>query len=121
MSTTDVAEKYYSLFKENKMQEIIQELYSPMIVSIEPENNLGLPVQTEGIENYGQKQGLFFSQIEQVFGGSIEKPLVANNHFTVLTTSDVQFKGVGRIQRNEISVFEVKDGKIVKEQFFYNA
>lgn len=32
---------------------------------------------------------------------------------------DVTLKGMGRRQMDEIAVYEVKDGKIVKEQFFY--
>jgi limonene-1,2-epoxide hydrolase len=32
---------------------------------------------------------------------------------------DVTMKGPGRVQMDEIAVYEVKDGKIVKEQFFY--
>jgi limonene-1,2-epoxide hydrolase len=32
---------------------------------------------------------------------------------------DVTFKGKPRMQLDEVAVFEVKDGKIVLEQFFY--
>jgi hypothetical protein len=32
---------------------------------------------------------------------------------------DVTMKGQGRSKMDEIAVYEVKDGKIVKEQFFY--
>jgi limonene-1,2-epoxide hydrolase len=32
---------------------------------------------------------------------------------------DVTMKGAGRINMEEIAVYEVKDGKIVKEQFFF--
>jgi hypothetical protein len=28
-------------------------------------------------------------------------------------------KGMGRLNMDEIAVYEVKDGQIVKEQFFY--
>jgi hypothetical protein len=28
-------------------------------------------------------------------------------------------KGMGRVKMDEIAVYEVKDGKIVKEQFFF--
>jgi hypothetical protein len=31
----------------------------------------------------------------------------------------VTVKGQGRMKMDEIAVYEVKDGKIVKEQFFY--
>jgi hypothetical protein len=34
---------------------------------------------------------------------------------------DATFKGGGRTKMDEICVYEVKDGKIVKEQFFYPA
>lgn len=119
MSTKDIAERYYTLFKAQQLEVIIQELYSPDIVSIEPENDLGLPRLTEGIEAYGKKQEAFFFQIEQVFGGSIEKPLVSKGFFTVRTTSDVKWKGKERMRRDEISVFKIKDGKISKEHFYY--
>jgi hypothetical protein len=32
---------------------------------------------------------------------------------------DCTMKGMGRQKLEEIAVYEVKDGKIVKEQFFY--
>jgi hypothetical protein len=32
---------------------------------------------------------------------------------------DETFKGMGRNKMDEIAVYEVRDGKIVKEQFFY--
>lgn len=32
---------------------------------------------------------------------------------------DVTLKGMGRMKMDEVPVNEVKDGKIVKEQFFY--
>jgi hypothetical protein len=31
----------------------------------------------------------------------------------------VTMKGSGRMKMDEIALYEVKDGKIVKEQFFY--
>jgi ketosteroid isomerase-like protein len=33
---------------------------------------------------------------------------------------DVTYKEGGRMPMNEIAVYEVKDGKIAAEQFFYN-
>jgi ketosteroid isomerase-like protein len=32
---------------------------------------------------------------------------------------DVTMKGFGRMNMDEVCVFEVKDGKIVSEQFFF--
>jgi len=52
-------------------------------------------------------------------GGYSNEPIVAGNHFAVLMGMDVTMKGAGRMKMDEIAVYEVKDGKIVKEQFFY--
>jgi hypothetical protein len=32
---------------------------------------------------------------------------------------NVTIKGQGRMQMDEVAVYEVRDGKIMKEQFFY--
>ncbi|HZI23909.1 MAG TPA: SnoaL-like domain-containing protein, partial [Chryseolinea sp.] len=40
-------------------------------------------------------------------------------HFTVGREMDITVAGHGRIQINEIMLYEVKDGQIVLEQFFY--
>jgi ketosteroid isomerase-like protein len=32
---------------------------------------------------------------------------------------EVTMKGAGRVKMDEVAVYEVRDGKIVKEQFFF--
>jgi len=44
---------------------------------------------------------------------------VAGNYISVAMGMDVTMKGMGRMNMDEIALYEVKDGKIVKEQFFY--
>jgi hypothetical protein len=45
--------------------------------------------------------------------------LVAGSYFSVGRHADITVQGLGRIQTDEIMLYEVKDGKIVMEQFFY--
>ncbi len=52
-------------------------------------------------------------------GGYCSEPVVGGNHFSVAMGMDVTMKGGERMQMDEIAVYEVKDGKIVKEQFFF--
>ena len=47
------------------------------------------------------------------------EPLVGGNHISLAMGMDVSMKGMGRMKMDEVVVYEVKDGKIVKEQFFY--
>ena len=57
--------------------------------------------------------------VVEFHGGEISEPLIADNHFTAKMSFDVTFKDRGRQQMEEVCVFEVNDGKIVNEQFFY--
>ena len=52
-------------------------------------------------------------------GGYSTDPVIAGNHFSVAMGMDVTMKGMGRIKMDEIAVYEVKEGKIIKEQFFF--
>ena len=61
----------------------------------------------------------FVNRIEAVHKLQTTQPIVAGNHFAVGREMDITVKGFGRIQIDEIMLYEVKDGQIVQEQFFY--
>jgi len=49
----------------------------------------------------------------------ISEPVVMGNHFTITMENDVTFKERGRMEIQETCVYEVSNGKIVREQFFF--
>ena len=57
--------------------------------------------------------------VEEMHGGFCSEPVVGGNFFSVAMGMDVTMKGQPRMKLDEIAVFEVKEGKIVKEQFFF--
>ncbi len=57
--------------------------------------------------------------VEEMHDGYSTDPVVAGNFFSVAMGLDATMKGMGRMRMDEIAVYEVKDGKIVKEQFFF--
>ena len=118
MTTKDVANRLYELFKENKWMEAQEELFSENAVSIEPAHSPGLQ-SVEGLANIKQKGKDFNAMVEEVHGGWASEPIVAGNFISVAMGMDVTMKGQGRMNMDEIALYEVKDGKIVKEQFFY--
>ena len=61
----------------------------------------------------------FNNMVEEMHGGYCSKPVVGGNFFSVAMGIDATYKGMGRMNMDEICVYEVKDGKIVKEQFFF--
>ena len=57
--------------------------------------------------------------IEEMHGGYTNTPIVAGNFFACTMGMDITVKGQTRMSMNEVAVYEVKEGKIVHEQFFY--
>ena len=73
----------------------------------------------KGKDAIKKKGDQFNEMIEEVHGGYAGEPIVAGNHIALAMGIDATYKGMGRQKMDEIVVYEVKDGKIVKEQFFY--
>lgn len=118
MTTQEVANRFNELSQTGQWELIQSELYAENAVSIEPEHSQGLKT-AEGLDAIKQKGKQFGEMVEQMHGGYSNKPEVAGNHFAVAMGMDVTMKEMGRMKMDEIAVYEVKDGKIVKEQFFY--
>jgi ketosteroid isomerase-like protein len=118
MTTKEVANRFYELSQQGDWAKIQEELYADNAVSIEPQHSPGLKT-VEGKEAIKKKGEEFQEMTEAVHGGYSSEPLVAGNFFSVGMGMDVTMKGMGRMNMDEIAVYEVKDGKIVKEQFFY--
>jgi hypothetical protein len=118
MTTQEVADHLYELLNIGKWDQAQEELFADNAVSIEPQHVQGLPSVT-GLDAIKKKGKMWQEMVEETHGGYVSKPLVAGNHFAVGMGMDVTMKGKGRSKMDEIAVYEVKDGKIVKEQFFF--
>ena len=119
MSTEKIAQQYVNWSREGKNFDIIDQLYADDIVSQEMPNWPGQTV-TEGIKSVMEKNENWMANVQEFHSGKVSDPIVAGNHFSVTLDYDVTFKDSGRHKMEEIAVFEVKDGKIVREQFFYD-
>lgn len=120
MTTQEVADRFYELAAENKFDTIQNELYADNAVSIEPPNAAEQGLQNaSGLDAIKKKGDAFNEMVEEMHGGYTSEPVVGGNFFSVAMGMDVTMKGAGRISMDEIAVYEVKDGKIVKEQFFF--
>ena len=117
MTTQEVADRFYELSQQNGYEHIQTELYSKDAKSIEPNGELFK--NAEGLDAIMAKGKQFNEMIEAVHDGYCSKPLVAGNFFTCTMGMDVTLKGQPRMKMDEVAVYEVKDGKIVLEQFFF--
>ncbi|HEV7780548.1 MAG TPA: nuclear transport factor 2 family protein [Chitinophagaceae bacterium] len=120
ITTKEVANRFNELAQTGRWDLIQGELFADNAVSIEPEKAHAMGMNdADGIEAIRKKGEVFNTMVEEMHGGYSTEPVVAGNHFSVAMGMDVTFKGAGRMNMDEIAVYEVKDGKIVKEQFFY--
>ena len=120
MTTEQVANRFFELSKEGKFDVILNELYSNDCVSIEPDHGVeeGL-TNANGLDEIKLKGQKFNESIEAMHGGYTGEPIIGGTHFSLTMGMDVTMKGRDREKMDEIYVYEVKKGKIVKEQFFY--
>lgn len=118
MTTQEVANRLVELCRTGQHEQAVAELYSPDIVSVEP---IGAPNQhLEGLEAIAEKGKQFEASLERVNTSVISDPLVAENFFSCSMLMNVRFKGSPvDVDMDEICVYHVQDGKIIKEQFFY--
>src|SRR5574337_75021 len=121
MNTEAVAKRLVELCRKGEHEQAQRELYAPDAVSIEmPGAPAGALGDTQGLEAIYEKGRQFAAMVEAVHASSVSEPVVAGNWFSVSMAMDVTFRGRGRVQMTEICVYQVRDGKVVREQFFYD-
>ena len=118
LTTLEVAARFNELAQQEKWFEIQDEFFADNVRSIDPPNSPYFGY-AEGKSSVRKKGEDFVKRIEAVHKVYTSEPLVSGNHFAVGREKDITVKGHGRIQINQIMLYEVKDGQIVLEQFFY--
>jgi len=118
MTTQEVANRFHELSQSGQWDKIQDELFAENAASIEPPQAQGMQ-SVEGLAAIKEKGKQFGEMVEEMHGGYTSAPVVGGRFFSVAMGMDCTMKGMGRQKMDEIAVYEVKDGKIVKEQFFY--
>jgi len=118
LTTREVAARFQELARQEKWFEIQDEFFAENVRSIDPSHSpyFGYAEGKAAVRKKGED---FVSRIEAVHGASTTEPLVTGNHFSVGREIDITVRPHGRIQISQIMLYEVKDGQIISEQFFY--
>ena len=114
----EVVARFNELAQQEKWFEIQDEFFAENVKSIDPPNSPYFGY-AEGTANVRKKGEDFVKRIEAVYKHYTTEPVVAGNHFAVGREVDITVQGFGRIQINQVMLYEVRDGEIVLEQFFY--
>lgn len=118
LTTQQVASRFSELAKQEKWFDIQDELFSDDVKSIDPPGSsyFGYAEGKAAVRKKGEE---WVKRIEEFHGAYTTQPVVAGNHFAVGRGVDITVQGFGRIKLDEIMLYEVRDGQIISEQFFY--
>lgn len=118
LTTAEIAARFNELAKQEKWFDIQEEFFSDDVKSIDPPNSpyMGYAEGKTAVRKKGED---FVKRIREVHRLYTSEPIVSANHFAVVREKDLTVEGFGRILINEIMLYEVRDGKIISEQFFY--
>ena len=120
MNTTEVGRKLVALCKEGKNDEVMKTLYARDIVSVEAGGPPGQDREAKGIEAVEAK-GKQWEAGHEIHSAQTEGPFPHGDRFAVVFRYDITQKATGkRIKMDEVALYTVRDGKIVREEFFYD-
>lgn len=121
MTTREIATRLVALCREHQNMEAVRALYSDDIVSVEAVEGQGMPREMRGKEAVlGKGQWWFDNHVihsSEVSGAMYH----GDDRFACVMKYDVTFKVTGqRFKMEEIALYTVANGRIVREEFFYD-
>lgn len=118
ITTAEIAKRFNELAQQEKWFEIQEAFFADHVKSIDPVNSPYMGY-AEGKDQVRKKGEDFIKKIEAFHGASTTEPTVGGDYFAVGREMDLTLQDVGRIQIKQIMLYQVKEGQIVSEQFFY--
>lgn len=116
MTTQEIANRLVELCRKGEYETCYKELYNPAIVSVENDGS-----SVTGFDGIAQKGKEWNEGIEEFLGSSVGEPVVSGNYFSLPMSMELKYKGApAAVKFEEICVYQVKEGKVVREQFFYD-
>lgn len=118
MNTQEIAERLCEHMSNQTERQGLDELYAPDALSIEPMSPPGMDPVSKGVDAIKAKHDWWENAME-VHDFSMEGPFINGDRFGMIFTMDCTDKSSGeRWKGKEIGLYEVADGKIVRESFF---
>lgn len=120
MSVSEIAKRYVALCKEGRNEECLKELFAKDAVSVEAAAPPGMDRTAKGLEAIRAK-GKWWMDNHTVHKAEVFGPYPHDDRFAVRFLYDVTNKPSSkRMAMDEVGLFSVSNGKIVKEEFFYS-
>lgn len=118
MSTNEIANRLAELCRQGKWEQAQKELFANDAISIEPHASPAFEKETRGLNAIIEKGQKFDAMTEQLHSVDVSEPLVAGNSIAFKLIMEITMKERPKESWEEICVYQIKDGKIISEQFF---
>ena len=118
MTTLQIATQLVTYCRTGQFEKCYHELYHPNALSIEPEASPW--PSANGLNAIFEKGRAWNAAVSEVHSSHVSEPIVGDQYFACHMTTDITYTDGNRVQLSEICLYQVKDGNIVKEQFFYS-
>lgn len=118
MTTIEIAARLHELVKQGDNGTAYSELFADHAVAIEPK----FPgfERVEGLDNIRKKGEALISSVQEIKSRTVsEEIIVGDSHISLGISLDATLKDGNQFKLSEVVLYEVADGKIVSEQFFY--
>lgn len=120
MKTMEIARKMVELCREGKNAEALDTLFASDVVSVEAGMPPGMDREARGLAAVKAK-GEWWRANHEIHSATLTGPWPHDDKFIVGFNYDITNKPSGqRMTMDEVGLYSVKDGKIVREEFFYD-
>ena len=117
MNIEAISKRLVELLSNRELLQAQQELFDPGAVSIEPAFHS--KAKTEGLTSILRKEKEFLNAIKIWHQFEVSEPIISKDHFCIRMHSKLTLLNNQQVEVDEVIVYEVRNQKIVKEQFFY--
>ena len=119
METIEIAKRLKKLVEEGDYFTAYDELFDSKAIALEPQlNEMGLG-EVKGKEAIKQKVSALSKGVESMVSREMSEPIVSANHIAFTNIVRAKLKDGNEMNLSEICLDEVRDGKIIKEEFHY--
>ena len=120
MNTLDIAKQLVDLCRQGKNVEALNTLFADELVSVEAGAAPGMEREARGLAAVKAK-GEWWVANHEIHSASVTGPWPHDDRFIVGFQYDITNKPSGqRMKLDEVGLYTVRNGKIVREEFFYS-
>ena len=120
MNTMEIGRKLVALCGQGTNAEALDTLFAADVVSVEAVAMPGTQQEAKGLAAVRGK-GEWWVANHEIHSASVTGPWPHGDRFVVGFQYDVTNKPSGRrMKMDEVGLYTVRDGKIVREEFFYD-